>query len=145
MSTTPDAVERHPAGYAWSQRLHVLEVLDGMEGGAVYTAEGENSFWIVTDEGTLADFLPHDDPTRGELIALARFDDRTRWRAAGGRRPSSNGAESPDPMARQRIPRYVAPAGSVTETMPASTRCRRKSTSASVTSARLLHGPGSKP
>ncbi len=82
MSTTPDAVETHPAGYAWSQRLDILEVLDRMEGGAVYSAEGEDSFWIVTDEGTLADFLPPDDPTRDELISLARFDDRSRWRAA---------------------------------------------------------------
>ena len=77
----PDGVERHPFGYGWRERFTDIEVLKRGEGGAAYSAIGEGAFWIVTDEGAMADFLPADHPPRDELIGLS-YDDREAWEAA---------------------------------------------------------------
>ena len=78
----PDFVEHHPAGYAWTERMVEIEIIDRFEGGAVYGARSADAMWIVIDEGTLADFLPDDDPTSEQLIQLQRYDDAGRWEAA---------------------------------------------------------------
>ena len=36
-------------------------LLRGFEGGAVYTAEREGRFYLITDEGTMADLLDEED------------------------------------------------------------------------------------
>ncbi len=77
-----ESVEHHPAGYTWSDAMIDVEVLDRFEGGAIYSARSDGAFWIVVDEGTLADFLPPDDPTRSELIRLERYGDVGTWEAA---------------------------------------------------------------
>lgn len=79
----PGAIEHQPARYEWRSRFEDVRVLDKMEGGAVYAATGEGAYWIVIDEGTLADFLPEDE--HDGLIRLMRYDDRQTWdRAVAG-------------------------------------------------------------
>lgn len=79
-SPRPIDVERHPAGYRWSKRaFEDVQVLLLGEGVAAYAARGENAFWIIEDEGTLADFLPDDDPLRQQLIRLERYEDAESW------------------------------------------------------------------
>lgn len=73
----PSDVEWHPAGYRWSQRFPNSELILAVEGGAVYAARGEDAFWVITDEGTLASILPEED--LGALIKLERFDDEAAW------------------------------------------------------------------
>lgn len=82
MNRLPDSVEYHPAGYRWTDAMAQVDVLDRFEGGAIYAAMSTEALWVVVDEGTLADFLPVDDPTRGELIRLERYEDRKEWEAA---------------------------------------------------------------
>lgn len=77
-----DAVEYHRAGHSWRSRFQNLRVLNKMEGGAVYSAEGEGALWIIRDEGTLADFLPEDDSAQEALIQLERYTDRGSWERA---------------------------------------------------------------
>ena len=69
---SPSEVERHPAGYRWSQRFPDHEEVLLVEGGAVYAARGEGAFWVIMDEGTLADF-PVDVGDIGTLITLEQF------------------------------------------------------------------------
>ena len=76
-----ETVEWHPFGYGWSRRLPDHELIAGGEGGAVYSARGEGALWVITDEGTLADFLdPVDDAALlAMLIKLERFGDQAAW------------------------------------------------------------------
>ena len=77
---SPSEIERHPAGYRWSQRFPGHETVLLVDGGAVYAARGEDAFWVILDEGTLADF-PDDVGDIGTLITLERFDDEAAWLA----------------------------------------------------------------
>lgn len=84
MTVEPTHVERHPAGYAWKQRLPDHRLIAIGEGSGTYAAEGEGAWWIVVDEGTFVDFL---DPVRdagviNTLVQLRRFDDRQSWKSA---------------------------------------------------------------
>lgn len=90
----PDAVERHPHGYAWRTRLHDVCVLSRGEGTSTFSAVGEDAFWIVHDEGTMADFLPDDDPLRSQLITLKRYGSRQRWKEASLHWPRKRRLES---------------------------------------------------
>jgi hypothetical protein len=78
---SPSEVERHPAGYRWSQRFPDHEEVLLVEGGAVYAARGEGAFWVIMDEGTLADLCGDDAGDLGTLITLERFDDEVAWLA----------------------------------------------------------------
>ncbi len=64
--------EHHPAGYDYATRFPTLRGLAGAEGGVVYTADEPDGFYVVTDEGTLADFL--DDDHNMPLVSVRRFD-----------------------------------------------------------------------
>lgn len=76
----PDAVEYHPARYGWKSRFEDVRVIEKKEGGATYAATGEGAYWVVSDEGTLADFLLEDE--HDGLIRLTRYDDRDKWERA---------------------------------------------------------------
>jgi hypothetical protein len=78
----PDALEQHPFAYRWERRFHDIRVLMRGEGSSIFSAIGEGAYWIVHDEGTLADFLPEDDPLRSQLISLKRYDSRRSWAQA---------------------------------------------------------------
>ena len=77
-------VEFHPWGYAWTDRFPDATRVAGFEGGAVSAAEADGAWWLVTDEGTLADFLDDvaDADILGQLIRIERFSDRPSWQAA---------------------------------------------------------------
>jgi hypothetical protein len=74
-------VEQHPAGYPWKARFPGAELLAGLEGGAVFTAEAEASWWLISDESTMADFLHPDDDADllARLVTLRRFGSRAAW------------------------------------------------------------------
>lgn len=69
------SVEHRPAGYRWKERFPHAHRVAGFEGGAVYEAEGEGAFWLISDEGTLADLLnPEEDAGLiARLVKLERF------------------------------------------------------------------------
>lgn len=72
-------IERHPHDYAWRKRFPDAERVMLGEFGGVYAAEGEGAWWLITDEGTMADFL-EDEHDAGGLVALRRFEDVNNWR-----------------------------------------------------------------
>lgn len=79
----PDDIEHHPAKYRWQERpfANRRTLLMG-EGSVVLSATGEGSYWIIYDEGTMADFLPPGDDLAAGLVRLHRFDSRERWQEA---------------------------------------------------------------
>ncbi len=51
-------------------------LLNGFCGGAAYTADRAGKFYIIQDEGTMADFLSEDDlvDMKDELVKVLEFD-----------------------------------------------------------------------
>lgn len=82
--TEGTTTERHPWGYRWHERFPNAARVEAFEGGAVYAAQTDGAWWLITDEGTLADFLDdHEDADLlAQLIRIERFDDRDAWEAA---------------------------------------------------------------
>lgn len=78
---TDERIERHRHGYPWRKRFPYAERVMLGEGGGVYSAEGEGAWWLITDEGTMADFIDDESDVDG-LIALRRFDDSHSWKQA---------------------------------------------------------------
>lgn len=76
--------EHHPFDYDWQARFPEHEFVLGGEGWAVFSAQGEGAWWLVFDDGTLADFMDSElDADRlATLVRLQRFDDRDEWEAA---------------------------------------------------------------
>ena len=77
-------IERHPFGYPWRDRFPNALRVAGFEGGAVYRAEGEGAYWLIKDEGTMADFLDPDEDADilASLVSLERYEDRDAFAAA---------------------------------------------------------------
>lgn len=77
-------VERHPSHYQWHRRFPDARQVAGFEGGAVYEAENEGAYWLIKDEGTLADFLDPDEDADllASLVSLDRYADRAARDAA---------------------------------------------------------------
>jgi hypothetical protein len=78
-----DVTERHPAGYPWRKRFPGARAVVLLEGGAIFAAEAEGAFWIITDEGTMATFLDEEDAALAQiLVKLQRFEQRSAWETA---------------------------------------------------------------
>lgn len=88
----PVREECHPAQYDYRARFPQLRVVVGVEGGVVYAADGPEGAALISDEGTLAEFLSESDhedlvPIRLFASAAARdvFAARVQERAQGRR------------------------------------------------------------
>ena len=77
-------VERRAAGYPWRKRFPHARRVTALEGGAVYAAEGEGAYWLIKDEGTMADSLDPDEDADllASLVALERYADHGAFAAA---------------------------------------------------------------
>ena len=77
-------IERHPFRYPWRDRFPNARRVAGFEGGAIYEAEGEGAYWLIKDEGTMADFLDPDEDADllASLVSLERYEDREAFAAA---------------------------------------------------------------
>ena len=91
-------IERHAAGYPWRKRFPHARRVTALEGGAVYAAEGEGAYWLIKDEGTMADFLDPDEDADllASLVALARYDDHEAFVAAVERVRTPRRRAAPD-------------------------------------------------
>ena len=68
-------VERHPYKYNYNERFPEKRLVKGFMGGAIYAAEASGKFYIIEDEGTMADFLlPEDEDLLDMLIRIKEFD-----------------------------------------------------------------------
>ena len=73
--------ERHPAGYRWRTRFPDATAVVIVEGGASFAARDDDGYWLITDNGTMADFI-HDEEVLAAMVVIERFDDAASWRRA---------------------------------------------------------------
>ena len=68
-------IEKHPMGYDARQRFPDMRRVKLFEGGAIYAAEKFGRFYLIIDEGTMADFLmPEDEDLLSELVKVIEFE-----------------------------------------------------------------------
>lgn len=60
--------EHHPWAYDLNARFPQQRFIFGHEGGGVFAAETDDKFFIIIDEGTMADFLDENDSTDAEVL-----------------------------------------------------------------------------
>jgi hypothetical protein len=80
-------VERFPAGEPWRIKFPDAVQVAAAEGGAVYAAEADGAWWLISDESTMAEFLSEED--RMGVVAVTRFTRRAPWVAAATQRRRS--------------------------------------------------------
>jgi hypothetical protein len=68
-------IEEHPYNYQSKKRFPDMRILLEMEGGRILLAEKDERFYIIVDEGTMADFLSGDDENMREaLVQVYEFE-----------------------------------------------------------------------
>lgn len=77
-------IETHPFNYQIEKNFPFRQRLASFEGGDVWLAENDDFYYIIVDEGTMADFLipDEDDDLLNELVKIYEFDsesDRQRY------------------------------------------------------------------
>ena len=58
---TPDTREHLPGDAPWRERFPDAELVQGMEGGAIFRAVTPEGSWMILDEGTMVEFLDPED------------------------------------------------------------------------------------
>jgi hypothetical protein len=60
------------------QDFSTRELIAAFEGGAAYSAERGDKFYVITDESTMADFLTEEDKAelKDQLVKILEFDSR---------------------------------------------------------------------
>ncbi len=70
----------HPYTFSVERQFPNARHLGGWEGGGAHTAERDGKWFIIIDEGTMADFLDENDPSDREvmnrLVTVFEFDTR---------------------------------------------------------------------
>ena len=67
-------IEKHPYNYDVRKRFTHLRKIEGYAGSMIYATQKDDKFYIVIDDGTLADFLTDGDPSLDELVKVIEFD-----------------------------------------------------------------------
>ena len=77
-------IEKHPYNYPIEENFPLRQRLVDFEGGSLWLAEKDGHFYVIVDEGTMADFLMpgEDDDLLNEIVKIYEFDselDRKRF------------------------------------------------------------------
>ncbi|MFZ1517691.1 MAG: hypothetical protein WAU11_02895 [Ignavibacteriaceae bacterium] len=68
-------IYKHKFGFNYRELFPDSKMIGGFEGGAIYKAIKESKFYLIIDEGTLADFLDEDDQdVLDQLIKIIEFE-----------------------------------------------------------------------
>ena len=69
-------IENHPVNYPILERFPERRLLSQFEGGSLWLAEKDKNYYVIVNEGTMADFLIHgeDDNLLNELVKIYEFD-----------------------------------------------------------------------
>lgn len=68
-------ITKHPFRYKFKERFPDAKSIAGFEGGAIYKATKDGKYYLVVDEGTLADILDEEDKDLLEqLVQIIEFD-----------------------------------------------------------------------
>jgi hypothetical protein len=71
----PISKEPVPRSASWQDQFPEATMACAFEGGAIYTADARGSFWLIIDEGTMADFLDEEDADMS-LVSLEQYATR---------------------------------------------------------------------
>jgi hypothetical protein len=85
-------MKEFPYNHPWRDRFPQARMVIGFEGGAVYAAEEGDKYYLILDEGTMADFLLEgkDDDLLQILVKVIEFasaDERSAYITARGWSP----------------------------------------------------------
>lgn len=68
-------ITKYPYQYNFREIFLDAIMIAGFEGGAIYKAQKDNKFYLIIDEGTMADFLDEDDKDLlGQLVKVIEFE-----------------------------------------------------------------------
>lgn len=68
-------VYKHPYRFNYQELYPDVEMIGGFEGGAIYKATKDDKYYLIIDEGTLADMLDVDDQDLlDQLVKVIEFD-----------------------------------------------------------------------
>lgn len=68
-------ITKHPFRYNYKEHFPDMKEIGGFEGGAIYKAEKDNKYYLIIDEGTLAEFLDDDDQdVLDQLVKVIEFE-----------------------------------------------------------------------
>ena len=68
-------ITKHPIGFNYREIFPNVKMIGGFEGGAIYKATKDSKYYLIIDEGTLADFLDEDDQDLlDQLVKVIEFE-----------------------------------------------------------------------
>jgi hypothetical protein len=69
-------MESHPYDYPIAKYFPERRAFSGFEGGGLWLAEKDGGYYVIIDEGSMADFLipGEDDDLLNELVKIHEFD-----------------------------------------------------------------------
>ncbi|MBK9097490.1 MAG: hypothetical protein IPM14_05050 [bacterium] len=68
-------IYKHKFGFNYRKLFPDSKMIGGFEGGAIYKASKDGKFYLIIDEGTLADFLDEDDQDiLDQLVKIIEFE-----------------------------------------------------------------------
>lgn len=70
-------MESHPYNYPIEKVFPERRLLSGFEGGSLWLAEKEGRYYLIADEGTMADYLMpgEDDDLLNVMVKVYEFED----------------------------------------------------------------------
>jgi len=68
-------ISKHPFRYNYRELYPDAKMIGEFEGGAIYKAEKNDKYYLIIDEGTMADFLDEDDKDLlNQLVKIIEFE-----------------------------------------------------------------------
>ncbi|GIK21758.1 MAG: hypothetical protein BroJett005_11720 [Ignavibacteriota bacterium] len=68
-------IYKHKFGFNYRELFPDSKMIGGFEGGAIYKASKDGKFYLIIDEGTLAEFLDEDDQDiLDQLVKIIEFE-----------------------------------------------------------------------
>lgn len=72
-------VTKHPFGFNYKDIYPDAKMIGSFEGGALYKAIKKDKYYLIIDEGTIADFLADDDrELLNELVKIIEFESESK-------------------------------------------------------------------
>jgi len=68
-------ITKYPIQFDFRGKFPDVQMIGGFEGGAIYKTIKDNKYYLIIDEGTMADFLDEDDQDLlDQLVQIIEFE-----------------------------------------------------------------------
>lgn len=68
-------ISKHPFRFNYKKKFSNAQKIGAFEGGTIYKATKDNKYYLIIDEGTMADFLDENDQDLlDQLTNIIEFD-----------------------------------------------------------------------